>query len=411
MTVFDRNMISEAVRLFEGRAISMVEADALSAEHGSREDFLSELWFRRGALARSPDLAAFVERARKLRPLISNTAEQALYEGLFARLDPCEPTAIYVPRWRGVANATRCLFRQTVPIPATATQHPDDVDAAKIATYARILLASGVRHFVISGGDNFYFSLIQSVLQQDPGIRFDLVWHGNYVQMGDQRDWGLFWQWLRAHQDGLITRIGVTKSGFDELLRQLRVDVVCLPQFLPIDRERPRPTRVADVAGIWLSGSSSYRKPAHAMIASVKVMPSFYLMGAGLGSEGLTLVSALDVPFLHVFEDPISYERLQREIPNTAVSLYVTISECSPMLPVESFALGVPCLIGPSSHLFRDHALLREMLVVDEPYNPGLIADMAAAAAARTDDLLAAYDHYNQEIEVQARDALTRFLA
>ena len=411
MTTFDRNMIGEAVRLFEGRAISTAEADALYAEHRSREDFLDELWFRRGSLARSPDLAATVEQALKSGSLPGGRAERAYYEGLLSRLDPSEPIVIYVPRWSGVAAATRCLFRQTVPMPATAVHHPDQLDAVTIAAYADILLASGGRHFVISGGDNFHFALLQSVLQQDSRIRFDLVWHSNYLQMGEVHAGGLFWRWLRAHEDGLITRIGVTKSGFDAFLRQLGVDSVCLPQYLPLDPKRFSSDNVVDVVGIWLSGSSSYRKLPHAMIAAVKAMRSFYLKGSGLGAEGLALVSVLDVPFLQVFQDTISYERLLREIPSTAVSLYVTVSECSPMLPVESFSLGVPCLIGPGSHLFRDHALLREMLVVDQPYNPGLIADMAVAAVARRDELLAAYSRYNLEVEVQARDALARFLA
>src|ERR1700687_3244372 len=204
MTSFDRSLITEAVRLFEGRVISPTEADELCAKHRSREDFLGELWLRRGALARSPDLAASVERARKAavdRADTGERAERAFYEGLFAQLDPSEPTAIYVPRWRGVASATRCLFRQTVPIPAAATHHPDDIDAAKVNAYADILLAGGVRHFVVSGGDNFHLALIRSVLEQDSGIRFDLVWHSNYLQMGEEGDWRLFDRWLRAHKD------------------------------------------------------------------------------------------------------------------------------------------------------------------------------------------------------------------
>ena len=362
-------------------------------------------------MARSPDLTMEVERARKSGSFAADRVERAFYEGLFARFDPSEPTAVYVPRWRGVANATRGLFRQTVAIPAAATHHPDDIDDARIAAYADILLGSRVRHFVISGGDDFHLALIQSVLQQDSGIRFDLLWHSNYLQMGEEHDWKLFEQWRRAQQAGLITRIGLVKSGFDEFLQQMGIDAVSIPNFVAIGPERPGLVKVVDVAGIWLSGSSSYRKLPHAMIAAVKAMRTFYLKGAGIGDEGVALVSALEVPFLQVVEDPISYDRLLREIASTAVSLYVTVSECSPMLPLESFALGVPCLIGPSSHLFRDHALLREMLVVEQPYNPGLIADMGMAAAARRDDLMAAYSRYNQEVKVQARDALARFLA
>src|SRR5258708_21616279 len=148
MTAFDRNVVSEAVRLFEGRAMATAEAAGLYAERGSREDFRAELWFSRGALARSPDLAALVERAQKSAGdraqkfdlLAGDRAERAFYEGLFARLDPSEPTAVYGPQWRGVANATRRLFRQTVPIPARATHNPDEGDATPVSPYAHILL-------------------------------------------------------------------------------------------------------------------------------------------------------------------------------------------------------------------------------------------------------------------------------
>ncbi|MBV8526080.1 MAG: hypothetical protein JOY71_28885, partial [Acetobacteraceae bacterium] len=205
MTTLDRKMVSEAVRLFEGRAISAAEADELRAECGSREDFLEELWFHRGSLARSPDLASAVGQARKYRWFPGGRAERAFYEGVLARIDPSEAMALFVPRWGGVAAATQCLFTQAVPIPATATQHPDELGATDIASYANLLLASGGRHFVISGGDNFHLALIENVLQRDSRIRFDLVWHSNYLQMGEEHAGGLLWRWLRAHEDGLIT--------------------------------------------------------------------------------------------------------------------------------------------------------------------------------------------------------------
>jgi hypothetical protein len=236
------------------------------------------------------------------------------------------------------------------------------------------------------------------------------VWHANYLQLGEEGDWRLFQQWLRAHEDGLVTRIGLTKSGFDRVLRHAHVDAISLPQFLPICPEQFTSAKVANVAGIWLSGSSLYRKLPHVMIAAVKLMNSFYLRGAGLGADGLALVSALDVPFLQVLEDPLPRERLLMEIPETVVSLYVTISECSPMLPIESFSVGVPCLIGPSCHLFRDHEFLRRMLIVNQPYNAGVIAEMAQAAVLRREELLVAYRSYNKETEIQARAALSRFL-
>ncbi len=413
MTILDRNIIADTVRLLEQRTISDADADRLCGEYKSRDVFLRELCVTRGFLARHPDVAAAIGRVRSTSRLQRDDARsrRGFYESAFAQLDPGEPVAVYVPRWRGVAAATRCLYRQSIPIPATRNKHPEDIDAAEIAVYADFLLASGCRHFVISGGDNFHLELIHQVLGKDPDIRFDLVWHSNYLQMGEEADWRQLRRWVHAAQNGAITRFGVIKAGLDEFLRKLDIDSVLLRLFLPMRRVEPRRGEIPNAVGIWLSGSSSYRKLPHAMIAAVKAMPTFYLKGAGIGPEGMALVTALDVPFLQVLQDPIPYTRMLNEIAKTKVSLYVTISECSPMLPVESFSVGVPCLIGPSSDLFRDDRLLREMLVVEEPYNPGLIAEKATAVVQRTDEILSAYRKYNQSVEIRAREALARFLA
>jgi hypothetical protein len=81
------------------------------------------------------------------------------------------------------------------------------------------------------------------------------------------------------------------------------------------------------------------------------------------------------------------------------------------MLPLESFALGVPCLLGPCSHLFRDHLALRRALVVDQPCNPSLIADMALDAMRDRLGIMAAYRDYATEQQAAADAALARFLS
>ena len=48
------------------------------------------------------------------------------------------------------------------------------------------------------------------------------------------------------------------------------------------------------------------------------------------------------------------------------LNMYVTLSECSPMVPLESMALGVPVLVGPTTTYF-DHEPVLEGLVVRSP--------------------------------------------
>ena len=56
----------------------------------------------------------------------------------------------------------------------------------------------------------------------------------------------------------------------------------------------------------------------------------------------------------------------------------VTLSECHPMSPMESYLSGVPCLISATSALFREDPDLYEMTTVAEADNPRAIADKAA---------------------------------
>jgi glycosyltransferase involved in cell wall biosynthesis len=73
------------------------------------------------------------------------------------------------------------------------------------------------------------------------------------------------------------------------------------------------------------------------------------------------------------------------------LNLYVTLSECSPMTPLESISLGVPCIVGPTTTFFDDSPLLRSTLVVPSPEDIGSIK-------ATVDAALRDYDAIAEEI-------------
>ena len=103
--------------------------------------------------------------------------------------------------------------------------------------------------------------------------------------------------------------------------------------------------------------------------------------------------------------------QLYREMADTAATLYVTLSECSPMLPLESFALGVPCLVGPSSHLFRDDPWLAPRLVVEDPLNSALIARKLDRVIAERESVIAHYRDYARSELAQAKRGIESLIA
>ncbi|MGF1454273.1 MAG: hypothetical protein ACFB6R_02725 [Alphaproteobacteria bacterium] len=368
-----------------------VRLDLYAPRMGSRDVILAELFdLPADAPAATPPQTV----RHTIREPDDLRASVSPYPGLISALNPNKPVALYVPRWTGVATSTRHLFDQALPIPENATIHPQDLTPDDIDRYARVLLSSGATHFVISGGDTFFIDLIRQVHRYERGARFDLFWHSNFLQMGEAHDWSLLQPWLRAAGDGLVRRIGVVKDGLDVFFRAMGFDCIFVPNVLRDDPDGITLSRNEDSVGLWLSGSSSYRKVPYAAIMAVKGVDGLALTGSGLDERARAIVTALRVPFKRLWAEVLPQSQLRHEMRSTAVTLYVTLSECSPMLPLESFQEGVPCLVGPSSHLFRDDPVLSEALIVKDPLSPGLIAEHIQEVQAKRGDLLAVYKAY-----------------
>lgn len=333
------------------------------------------------------------------------------YADLLPRIDPTKPVALHVPRWKGVTSSTLNLFDQVLPIPLFSSTPPEGVTDNDITRYSNLLLSTGARHFVISGGDTFFIRLIRAVQRSAPEARFDLLWHSNWVQMGEPHDWATLKRWLDAWTEGLITRFGVVKEGLDEFLRGHGVDSIFIPNVIMIDPDEIRPSDHSGSIGIWLSGSSDYRKLPHAALMALSKLPNNRLKASGLNYVARRLINTLHLPVEKIWIDPIARMHLYREMADTSATLYVTLSECSPMLPLESFALGVPCLVGPASHLFRADPWLRDRLVVEDPLNPGLIARMLERVIGERTDIVFHYRDYAHAELARARAGVERLVA
>lgn len=342
---------------------------------------------------------------------VAHSQRQEYYARLTADIDPHKPVAIYVPRWRGVALSTETLFEQSLPVPAGQEEHPDEISAADIAEYADILVGTGAKHFVISGGDLFNIQIMDAVQAIDSRIRFDMLWHSNFLQMGEPHDWNLLRHWLHALRDGRVHRIGVVKEGLEKWFESFGISSVFIPNFVPFDTESVSATEVDDCVGLWLSGSSHYRKTPHAALSALSLMPGVQFKASGLDINAQQLVVNLGVPFYRMWQRPLPRDMLHKEMRTTGLTFYVTLSECSPMLPLESFANGVPCLVGPASHLFRDDERLRDALVVERPLSPAAIAEKATDVLSNQKGIFENYLDYYRREEGRVKESVARLLA
>lgn len=70
------------------------------------------------------------------------------------------------------------------------------------------------------------------------------------------------------------------------------------------------------------------------------------------------------------------------------LNLHVTLSECHPMTPMESYLLGVPCLVSRTSALFTDDPDLWAVTTVAEVDDPAIIAARARELRTATTEIV-----------------------
>ena len=88
----------------------------------------------------------------------------------------------------------------------------------------------------------------------------------------------------------------------------------------------------------------------------------------------------------------IQHEQMENEYFSTILSrmdinMYVTISEASPMVPLESVSAGIPCLVGPSAILYNKDPYLHKILVVNDLDRPDVIANQLKQAMKERDEI------------------------
>ena len=92
------------------------------------------------------------------------------------------------------------------------------------------------------------------------------------------------------------------------------------------------------------------------------------------------------------------------------ITLYVTFSECAPMLPLESFYVGVPCITGNNHHYFKNTEL-EKYLVVNNEDNALEISDKVIMCINNKDKVLSLYDKFSKSNLKEGQKLVRNFLS
>jgi hypothetical protein len=285
--------------------------------------------------------------------------------------------AVVHPEWRGIRRSLEqhcdCVYLLR-----------DHITEESATYYADLFWDAGCPRLVYGALPLSYAHLIRKLHGRHPAVEQFMTWHGSFLQSNEDYNWESFKGVLCLAKEGCLKRIGFVKKGMEVLTSRLGLDVTFYSNFIDKIPERPsEPDPGGPHIGMWAI-APIWRKNPYAMLAASALLGSACLHVRGQDERVRDFAELFSIR-LESNSGPLAMEDVEAEMRRMHLNLYVTLSECSPMTPLESLAAGVPCLIGPTSHLFEDDAELFKHLVVPFPDRSTVIhAYMERALQERT---------------------------
>jgi hypothetical protein len=271
------------------------------------------------------------------------------------------------PEWRGVKSSAIAFGD---PILETS-------DLSNLTDHLDDLVAAGVTTVVIQGwppnAEGF------ATAATEAGLSVLGVFHSSPAQHGvDGGEAEAVFQMLELQRSGVMSGVATVKAGLVDPFKTLGYEIHHVGNRVPV-LGVVEPVTVAEGTNVGILLFPMWRKNVTTQV----------LAAHDLGWRPFVMADP-QVAYLSPHDLTVTGELPRDEFLSILaaldISFNVTLSECHPMMPMESYRLGVPCLISNTSDLFTDDPRLNELTTVDEPDNPAAIAAAATQLLENRDE-------------------------
>ena len=279
-------------------------------------------------------------------------------------------------------------------------------DAQRIATE---IVNKDIKQVIFSSLSLGQKYIIEEIKKKNSDIKVKAYWHGSHSQILDGYGWNRFQEIVNLHKKGKINAIGTCKKSLYNFYKEQGLNIYFISNVvkLPFTVKPPKKTKEIRI-GLYAASCTNWRKNVFTQMAAVAKIPNATLDMVPLNETAKNFAKTLDLK-IDGLESSLPREELIKRMANNNVNLYVTFSECSPMLPLESFEVGVPCITGNNFHYFENSELEKE-IVVDNEDNINDIYEKIERSMNNKEKIVKLYQKFKKENENSSKEQVKAFL-
>ena len=346
------------------------------------------------ALQRARHLLIGKQRAAPSPPKRPSRLPHEKSAPVWAICDNSVPVLAVVPAdWFGVTTSARNNFPNVL-----LWQGSDPQETASE------ILSKGFSTLVFSGMPEPFESVARIIKQCSPSTRLLMHYHGSFAQNAQPGNRERFKQLLSLAKDRIVSKIGFAKAGMAPTVQKLGVDACYVPNRV----RRPsvvehHPSRSPRRVGVFVR--DILRKNAHTQFVAASLLED-----VEIHTNEVPDLSYVPRTLSIVSHGNLPHKEFLELIGLMDICLYVSLSECYPMVVVESLIRGVPCLTSHTHEIFQYDRELGSKLIVEAHDNPIAIAEQAEEVLADREAIGRCCAAYALELSRHAEAAINRFV-
>lgn len=313
--------------------------------------------------------------------------------------------AIYNPETKGIMNATIELFGKEKSI-----ELYEIFNKKQILNIARAIVDKKFKQVVFATMAYGYKDLAEKIHELNSTIKIKFMWHGSHSLFVNYNEQKFLEELLQLQKRGIVSTIGFFKSAMANFYGQKGYNACLLMNDVNLKNTYTKDNKDKRIKiGLYSSGDR-WEKNTYNQLSSCAMIKDSYVDVIPNTKLATSFCELMNIKMLdNNSVVSVSREELLERMANNTVNLYVTFTECSPMIPLESFELGVPCVIGNNTDFFKN-SKLNDMLVVKEEDSIDEIYEKINIAIENREEIMKLYKEWKKDYSKEVIKLKEEFL-
>ena len=308
----------------------------------------------------------------------------------------------YNPTWLGVTSSTKGLFTNYVPLEHVYKK-------SDISDICECIINNNIKSVIFSQVCDGWIEIIEELKELNKKIKIKVIWHGNCYEFFSDFTWGLNKKVMNLYHEGKIDAFAFVRSTMYEFYSKVGFKSFLLENNVKKDNagKTSKHKNKQVTIGVYNADSRDL-KNIYTALSAIKMYPNSKadVVPINGGASKFAEIINLECSSLNHY---ISNEELMERISKNDINIYPTFTENGPMFPLESFEMGVPCLLGNNNDFFANTEL-GKYVILEKEDDPEYIKSRIGEVLKNKEYIMKLYREWKKDFDKKCEKLVKEFV-